>query len=119
MPKHVSSLGAKRAFIVADARLSGPRAQLERALKKSGCEVASVSLKAAESTKDYRRLFPLYARMIEAKMDRHSVLFALGGGVIGDLWAFWRERIFGVSGGWECPPHFWRRWTLPWAEKPE
>lgn len=88
MPKLISSLQTKRAFIVADARLSGLRGRLERALRKCGCEVASVSLKAAESSKDYRRLFPLYARMIEAKMDRHSVLFALGGGVIGDLSGF-------------------------------
>lgn len=86
--EYLGTLQIKKAFIIADKRLSKAKQALTQALTRGGCEVASVSIPVSESAKEYRKIFPLYTRMIEARMDRQSVIFALGGGVIGDLSGF-------------------------------
>ena len=85
---HVSKLAPTQVFILSDERLSGPRKKLSSRLKKLGCRVEGMSIKASESAKDLRKVFPIYTRLIEKKMDRGAVIFALGGGVIGDIAGF-------------------------------
>jgi len=62
--------------------------RLSRKLKANGIEVSQVSITANEGAKDYQKLFPLFSRLLQSGMDRNSVLFAVGGGVIGDLAGF-------------------------------
>jgi 3-dehydroquinate synthase len=83
-----SSVEASQAFIIADARLAKNAQKLSQALTKAKWKVDRALVKVSESAKDYRKIFPLYTKLIEKNMDRHSVLFALGGGVIGDLTGF-------------------------------
>ena len=40
------------------------------------------------SAKGLRKVCPIYARLIEKQRDRGAVIFALGGGVIGDIAGF-------------------------------
>lgn len=79
---------APHAFIVADARLAKGRARLERALKRAGWKVSGIRVKASERFKDLRQLLPVYEALIRSGADRRTVLFALGGGVVGDAAGF-------------------------------
>ncbi len=78
----------KQAFIIADKRLEKMGRRLSTSLAKSGWNVGSATIPVSESAKDYRKIFSLYTKLIENRMDRDSVVFALGGGVIGDLCGF-------------------------------
>lgn len=84
----VKPFKAKRAFIIADTRMADAAKRLGRSLGKSGWDTSGVSLKAQESAKDFRKMFEIFTQLIESGVDRHSVLFAVGGGVIGDLAGF-------------------------------
>ncbi len=56
-----------------------------QSLENSGVSACVTTLPAGEQTKCGDRVFELYSRCIEAGLDRHSFIVALGGGVIGDL----------------------------------
>jgi 3-dehydroquinate synthase len=84
----ISGLMGKRAFIICDKKLEQASKKLSLSLRQSGWSVRDTTLPVSESAKDYRKIFSLYTELIDAKMDRDSVLFALGGGVIGDLSGF-------------------------------
>jgi len=84
----VKGLSGNRAFIVGDACMSASASRLAQVLKGANWKVERSLLPVSEKTKDYRKIFPLYAELIKKKMDRQSVIFALGGGVIGDISGF-------------------------------
>jgi 3-dehydroquinate synthase len=78
-----------RAALIADsnvAKISAPR--VAASLRAAGFDAALVEIPAGEASKSLEMLATLYDRMTEAELDRQSVVFALGGGVIGDLGAF-------------------------------
>jgi len=81
-------LDAKKAFFISDSRLSSTTSKLASSLRKAGWETNGLQLPAREATKDFRKIFPIYSKLIQSGMDRHSVLIAVGGGVIGDLAGF-------------------------------
>lgn len=81
-------LDADQAFLIYDRRLEGPKRILERSLMAAGWTVASAAIEVSERAKDYRKLFPLFSQMAQSELDRRAVVFALGGGVIGDLSGF-------------------------------
>ncbi len=54
-------------------------------LDQVGLKASAVTLPAGEQTKCGDQVFALYSKCIEAGLDRHSFVVALGGGVIGDL----------------------------------
>jgi len=54
-------------------------------LEAAGFSASLATLPAGEATKCGDRVFELYSRCIEAGLDRHSFIVALGGGVVGDL----------------------------------
>ncbi len=75
--------------IVTDAnveKLYGTR--VEDALRKSGFAPVVISVPAGEASKSLATLELLYDRMTEVGLDRGSTVFALGGGVVGDLAGF-------------------------------
>jgi 3-dehydroquinate synthase len=80
--------GPGRAFIVADRRLGSQTTALVRSLKAGGWDTYLVRVPATEAFKDFGRIYPLYSELLRARADRHTVLFALGGGVIGDAAGF-------------------------------
>ncbi len=75
-----------RAALLTDSnvgRLYGERAR--SALSKAGFDPAVIEIPAGEASKSLEMLAVLYERMTAAELDRSGALFALGGGVVGDL----------------------------------
>ncbi|MGH7864862.1 MAG: 3-dehydroquinate synthase [Candidatus Binataceae bacterium] len=58
------------------------------ALAEAGFAPALVEIPAGEASKSLAQLERLYTAMTDAELDRTSVVFALGGGVVGDLAGF-------------------------------
>ena len=82
-------LKERRALIVTDATVA--RLYLEElahSLEVAGIRQEAVILPPGEATKDFRHLEELCGRMLEARIERGSMILALGGGVIGDLAGF-------------------------------
>jgi 3-dehydroquinate synthase len=63
-------------------------ARVGDALRKSAFAPVVISVPPGESSKSLAILATLYDRMTEAGLDRSSTVFALGGGVVGDLAGF-------------------------------
>jgi 3-dehydroquinate synthase len=63
-------------------------ARVEHALRKSGFAPVVISVPPGEASKSFATLELLYDRMTEVGLDRASSVFALGGGVVGDLAGF-------------------------------
>ena len=63
-------------------------ARVQDALRKSGFVPAVISVPPGEASKSLATLEFLYDRMTEVGLDRNSAVFALGGGVVGDLAGF-------------------------------
>jgi 3-dehydroquinate synthase len=79
---------SKRAFIIADEKLTDARRAVLAGLAKAGWETHEFPVRAGESLKDIESVYPLYGHLIKAKANRDSVLFALGGGSVGDAAGF-------------------------------
>jgi 3-dehydroquinate synthase len=78
-----------RAMIVTDAYVAplyGKRASF--ALEKAGFLPITIAIAAGEESKSQTTLSTLYDRMTDAELDRSSTIFAVGGGVVGDLAGF-------------------------------
>src|SRR5690606_30684682 len=74
---------SKRAFIVADEKLTEHRQTLRSALTKAGWEIHEFPVTAGEELKSWGSIQALYGKLLDAKADRNSTLFALGGGTVG------------------------------------
>ncbi|PKM50271.1 MAG: 3-dehydroquinate synthase [Firmicutes bacterium HGW-Firmicutes-7] len=57
-------------------------------LKKSYPEISSFSFIHGEKSKNLNTISDIYAFMIDQKLDRKSLVIALGGGVVGDMAGF-------------------------------
>lgn len=78
-----------RAVIITDrtvAQLYGE--QTEQSLRRSGVETLLLSVPPGEEHKNLQTAEWLYTRLLEAGVDRHATILALGGGVIGDVAGF-------------------------------
>ena len=82
-------LKQKRLMLITDQNVAGLHlATVERALDDAGIGYEALVLPAGEKTKDFAHLETLVERILEAKVERDTLLVALGGGVIGDLTGF-------------------------------
>ena len=61
---------------------------LRTALVNSGISVDALTLPAGEATKSWTYLIQAVEWLLENKIERHDIVIALGGGVIGDLVGF-------------------------------
>jgi 3-dehydroquinate synthase len=80
----------RSALIVTDenlARLPRTRAHGE-AFEGLGIEVARLVIPAGEGAKSLGQASALYDRLIDLNADRHTLVVAIGGGVVGDLAGF-------------------------------
>jgi 3-dehydroquinate synthase len=80
--------GASKAFVFADRKVLRHARELIAALRDAGWQTTLIELDASEGLKDFGRIFPLYGKLLKAGADRGSVIFAVGGGVIGDAVGF-------------------------------
>lgn len=77
-----------KAFILYDKN-TYPYAQvIEDALAGKVAQSKMFGVKGGEPTKSYAGLSEVLDWLLENKVDRHSILFTLGGGVVGDLGGF-------------------------------
>ncbi len=84
-----AGLGAGRAAMITDsnvARLYGERAAA--ALERAGFAPVTIEVPAGEASKSLAMLEKIYNGLAAAEIDRAGVIFALGGGVVGDLAGF-------------------------------
>ena len=84
-----AGLAAGRAVIVTDsnvARLYGDRTAAS--LTAAGFTPRILEVAAGEQSKSVATLERVYDAMVDAELDRGSAVFALGGGVVGDLAGF-------------------------------
>ena len=88
LTKSLKRAQSKRAFIISDQALGQARAKLKSVLKKSGWEVTEIVVRAGEELKDIQSIYPLFGKLMAARADRDSTLFALGGGTVGDAAGF-------------------------------
>jgi len=63
-------------------------AQLQQRLSAIHADVDAVLLDDGEQYKDWASLERIFARLLERAADRKTVLYALGGGVVGDMTGF-------------------------------
>jgi 3-dehydroquinate synthase len=78
-----------RAAIITDSKvgpLYGERAAVS--LAAAGFNPTTITIPAGEASKSLELLETVYDAMTEAELDRGSIVFALGGGVVGDLAGF-------------------------------
>lgn len=80
---------SKKALLITDSNV-GPLygKKVLSILQKAGLTVELVEITAGESSKCLAVAESLYTRAIETGLDRKSPIFALGGGVVGDLAGF-------------------------------
>lgn len=78
-----------RCFIVTDARVAQVHlGVLEQTLMGAGLDVRSTVVPSGEASKSLRHASQLFDWLVEQRADRHSIVLALGGGVVGDLAGF-------------------------------
>ncbi|MEK6555342.1 MAG: 3-dehydroquinate synthase [Bdellovibrionota bacterium] len=86
--KVLKPVGSKKAVLISDERLVKQRKNVVETLTSLGWTVHEISVIAGESFKDFERIYSIYGELLKAKIDRHSTLFALGGGSVGDAAGF-------------------------------
>ncbi len=91
LPKHLIqhplfSHQGTRVFVVSDSRVKSIAKDMIRGFSKR-C-VGSFFLPGGERTKNISTLISLYQAASRARLDRQSVIIAIGGGVIGDVTGF-------------------------------
>ena len=80
---------ASAAVIVSDATVAPLYAQrLQSALRRAYGRVLTVELPAGEAHKDWGSLNCVFDALLNGGCDRKTILFALGGGVVGDITGF-------------------------------
>jgi 3-dehydroquinate synthase len=76
-------------FVLADANVQTLAEQVAASLRGAGARAVHIlSIQAGERAKSLAELENVLAWMLNNNVDRKSVLFAVGGGVIGDLGGF-------------------------------
>jgi 3-dehydroquinate synthase len=79
----------RRVLVVSDLQVAAHYLdRTTRSLEAAGFRVATCVLPAGEGTKSLEFLAKVWEAAVEARLDRKSVMVALGGGVIGDLTGF-------------------------------
>lgn len=78
----------RKALVVTDENVAPQAGPLLTALSAIGLDATTSILPPGEATKSLDRAADLYDELIRLKADRHTLIVALGGGVIGDLSGF-------------------------------
>jgi len=88
--EHIGAVaGGARAVIITDQTVAPLYlGALEASLDAAGIPHAAIVLPPGEGTKDLDHLGGLTDRLLEGRVERGTVLVALGGGVIGDITGF-------------------------------
>lgn len=82
------SLKGRRVFVLSDVNVRAHADALIVGLGHDPAHVHHMEIEGGEAAKSYPRLQDVLSWMLAHKVDRGSVLFVVGGGVIGDLGGF-------------------------------
>lgn len=89
LSKKHGSLKGRKVLIITDENVHGLYHHIvAEALKAWGLDVTTAVVSPGESSKSLEQAKKLYTAALNANLDRHSMIAALGGGVIGDLAGF-------------------------------
>jgi 3-dehydroquinate synthase len=95
---------AAQAVVVSNATIAPLWGQrLVQALQPHYRQVTMIELPDGEAHKDWPALNAIFDHLLTYGADRKTVLFALGGGVVGP--------------SCRCPPPCWPRWIPRWAAR--
>jgi 3-dehydroquinate synthase len=84
-----ANLRAGRAALITDSNVASLYAHTARAaIEAAGFQITLIEIPAGESSKSFIMLGEIYDRLTTAQLDRSSAIFALGGGVVGDIAGF-------------------------------
>lgn len=84
--RYLSGFAGRRAAVVTDENVAPLYADaLMGALKRAGLTAGAVVIEPGEESKGHGTLLSLYSRFIRMGLTRADCVFALGGGVVGDL----------------------------------
>jgi 3-dehydroquinate synthase len=86
-------LTGRTAFILYDRNVESYLPKLSSALEAACARVESLAMDGGEETKSFDHFEQVLDWLLLRKVDRKSVLFVLGGGVIGDLGGFAASAI--------------------------
>lgn len=78
----------RKGLVVTDTNVAPHAARVMKSLQQAGWNIQSITLDAGEATKCLEVISSLYDALVELQADRRTVLFAVGGGVIGDAAGF-------------------------------
>lgn len=85
----VKSLAGRKALVVTDSNVEPIYgAKLYDMLASCGIAFSSIVLKAGEESKNMLNMQLIYNAALDAGLDRKCAIFALGGGVVGDIAGF-------------------------------
>ena len=86
--RELDDIVAGRAFVVTDANVEPHAAVVRGALEAAGWTVAGMVLEPGEPSKRLDVAAACYEKLVAMQADRHTVVLAVGGGVVGDLGGF-------------------------------
>ncbi len=87
--EHIPSVGQSPLFMITDETVGVLYAPtVQRMLTEAGYRVVMQCVPATEQSKQFETLHALVTTALQAGVDRHSAVIALGGGVVGDLAGF-------------------------------
>ncbi len=78
----------RRALVVTDSHVVPIAEPLARTLATQGITAEIAEVPPGEATKSLERASALFDRLVTSRADRHTVVVAVGGGVVGDLAGF-------------------------------
>ncbi|MHA7873511.1 MAG: 3-dehydroquinate synthase, partial [Hyphococcus sp.] len=82
-------LSRPRVIVITDSNVNAAQAaRLKAGLKAAEIKAEFIVLEPGEQTKSFQTLEWLIARLLDLDVERHDLVIALGGGVIGDLTGF-------------------------------
>ncbi len=104
-PELANSLSADRRYaIITDSnvkKLYGEK--LEQMLAERGLDCQGISFPAGEQSKTWEMAGRIHGALADAKLDRDSLLIALGGGVVGDMAGFIAGTFLRGVDYWQLP----------------
>ena len=83
-----SARRARRAFLVTDRNVAPQAGLVRRSLESSSWVCETHEVEPGERSKSLDVAAVLYDRLVDFGADRHTLVFAVGGGVVGDLTGF-------------------------------
>jgi shikimate kinase / 3-dehydroquinate synthase len=88
LPERIAPPAGGRAVVVVDHAVEALGTRVARAYHDAGVHATLLAVQADESLKSLASLTDLYARFVDAQLDRRGIVIGIGGGTIGDAAGF-------------------------------